>query len=137
MLRWSHDWGASQEHWNTLIELGRPVPEPFLDQPEILPESMFYWSAYCNLVTERQIGMGIGPIPISKAREYAEREGISDREWDDFWGIIREVDADHIRLINKPKEDVPVSGKSVSVMDAEGMKEKMERLKVKQMKLKS
>lgn len=84
-----------------MIDLGRKVPEPFLDKPEILPVSQFYWTAFCDLVTERQIGMGVGPIPRSKAREYAFQQGVVDEDgFDRFWAIIHEVDTESISLMN-------------------------------------
>lgn len=49
--------------------------------PEIVghvgPQSKFYWVAYHHLRGSRQMGFGIGPIPMTEILAYAEHAGIS------------------------------------------------------------
>lgn len=46
-------------------------------------------SAFMELSTERQIGMGIGPIPMSKVMDYLERYRLPS-----WWArVISEADA--------------------------------------------
>ena len=56
--------------------------------------SSFYWDAYCELETERSVGMGKGPIPVSKIREYARNPELrlTLREQKAFIIVIREMD---------------------------------------------
>jgi hypothetical protein len=78
-----------------------------------LDHEVFYWNAFNNLTSERSIGMGIGPIPYSAIRRYADDYDMRSRdEFDFFCGIIQGVDTEYLALINKPKDKadmVPVS----------------------------
>lgn len=97
---------------------GRPVPEPFLAMPEILPQAAYYWSVYCDLQSERSYGMSIGPIPVSAVKSYIESEGLSEEEGDFLWHVIREVDNEHLKLMNKRSD----TSKATPISDAKGMK---------------
>lgn len=115
MLRWQHDWGAKVEHWELVLAQGRPAPEPYLDRPEIWPLSEFYWHAFNDLASERQIGMGVGYIPWSKAKEYASHHGVdAGGAFDRFWAIVRAVDVESVKLSNAVKKDEDASGKDKS-----------------------
>jgi hypothetical protein len=103
------------------------VPPPFLDEPEVHPEHQFYFRAFCDLGSERMFGMGVGPIPISAARSYADRYELTDREWELFWGIIRDTDSDFLSVVNKKTD--PNSKTMTSPSDATGMRSQMERMK--------
>jgi len=98
-----------------LIEDGKEAPPQFYDQPEIMPGSQFYWDAFGDLGSDRQFGMGIGPIPYSAIRRYADSWDIVSRdEFAFFYGIIRSLDAEYMKLANAPKdknkaEMVPIS----------------------------
>lgn len=108
--------------------MGRQVPDAFFDRPDPLPESHFYWRAFCELSTERQIGMGVGPIPYSKAREYAQRYELNEDEWDFFWEIIQDVDSENLKLIGASLRSDDKKANLVSAQDPEGMKRSMENL---------
>lgn len=84
------------------------APDPFYDRPEIEPRSLFYWTAFNDLETERSYGMTVGPIPRSKAREYAIEQGIADPDdIDDFWFVIRKIDNEAARLRSPKSGDTP------------------------------
>lgn len=138
MLHWQHNWAETAEHWNAQLAAGGRVPEPFLDQPELSEISGFYWQAFCDLATERQVGMSLGPIPRSRAREYAVQEGIdTDEEWQLFWAILRALDAENMKIIDKStKRSVSQKGEPsmVKASDAKGMKAMMQRLKESRVK---
>lgn len=51
--------------------------------------------------------MGLGPIPRSSVRAYAEEQGLAEHEFDDLWAVIRMVDAEHLKIANAPKTDTP------------------------------
>lgn len=105
MLRWQHDFGSTIEHWENVLRRGGRAPDPYLDRPELWPESQFFWTAFHDLATERQIGMGLGPIPRSAAVAYAAEYGITEGdEFDRFWAIIRTVDAEQLKLANTTKK---------------------------------
>lgn len=122
MLRWQQDWGTKEEYWERKIAAGQPAPEPFFDKPEISENAAHIWIAFHDLGTERQIGMGIGPIPRSKAKEYAADElAIFGEAFDRFWSIIRMLDAEFLKIVNasddesKPQSDGSKKPKAKSV----------------------
>lgn len=128
MLRWNHDWGTKTEHMERLLGMGRRVPGGFANRPEMLPASAFYWAAFCTLETERPIGMAVGPIPWSKACDYAREHGFDDRDdLADFWQIIARLDGEASRIRRVNTDDEGLSEK-VSVKDTAGVKSMMRNL---------
>jgi hypothetical protein len=57
--------------------------------------------------------MGVGPIPYSSIRRYADEYNITSRdEFDFFLSILGAMDAEYLSMVNKSKDDkelVPVS----------------------------
>ena len=129
MLRWNHNWGTKAEHFDMLLGMGRDVPSGFLERPEILPVAAFQWRAFCALETERHIGMAVGPIPWSKALEYAIEHGIDDPdEFDAFWQIITRLDNEASRIRRVASDDEDDLRDRVSINDPEGVKNLMRNL---------
>ena len=76
-----------------MAERGRKVPAAFYDRPEIEPHLTWLWNAFWELGTERQLGMAVGPIPVSKIKEYLRDEmELTGAEYDRARAIIRKVD---------------------------------------------
>lgn len=126
MLHWQHRWGKHIRTWELLIERGREPPAAYYDRPEVLPCHEFYWVAFCDLVTERSIGMGVGPIPRSKVIAYAERADLGGEDAVEFfWAVIHALDGADIAGINKtqkpPEKDEPSF--SVAVNDNAGLRD--------------
>ena len=61
----------------------------------------FYWTAFNDLGTERQLGMSMGPIPVSKIEWYGRKLGLDGRELAVFEHVIRRVD---IHYLNRQSE---------------------------------
>lgn len=95
------------EHFTKLAELGRDLPAGYLRRPEVEPEGIPYWDAFWELSTDRQVGMGTGPIPFSALDRYADRFGLSAP--DDF---------DRFRAIVRAMDDAYLSHKSSSISGA-------------------
>lgn len=68
-----------------------------------------HWEAFNDLGTERNNGMGIGPIPFSKIKEYAADLGLTEREKEAFVWIIRKLD---IHYLNKQAQEAAERNKS-------------------------
>lgn len=127
MLRWNHHWGTKAEYLQAQVGMGRRVPAGFADRPEVKPVAAFYWTAFCDLESERSFGMAAGPIPRSRARDYAIEHGIDDADGiAEFWHIIVRLDGAASR-IRRPKDDEGLSDK-VSVQDTGGVKNMMRNL---------
>lgn len=54
------------------------MPEELQDPPELLFGSEFYMDVFSDLNTERQSGMGMGRIPVSKILDYCHRYEFDD-----------------------------------------------------------
>lgn len=86
---------------------------------------MFYWEAFNELSTERQIGMGVGPIPRSAIKAYADEFGIAGDDYDPFHRIIRTMDNAYLAQVNKAKPQ-PDKGLEAPTDDVERTKAVME-----------
>jgi len=82
-------WGSHLEsgYYHKLLAEGKVRPEDV--EPEI-SYLEWYIEAFYELSSERQFGMGIGPIPFSSIVTYAEVFEIND--FDDFHYVIRILD---------------------------------------------
>lgn len=112
-----------------LIEAGREPHPAFYQQPEILPWNSFYWEAFHELSTERQIGMGLGPIPRSCIMAYAAEQDLLGDAAEHFLDIIRRVDVEYLQSANSSSKDQPDTG--VSPNDTVGVGQVLERLKAR------
>lgn len=114
-----------------LIDEGREPHPAFYQQPEILPWNKFYWDAFHDLSTERQIGMGLGPIPRSHIMAYAAEHDILGDNADHFADIIRRVDIEYLRQTSVSSKDKKKLIDEVSVNDPVGMGQVMDRLRAR------
>ena len=106
-----------------MLEQGREAPPEFHDCPEIEPHLTMIWNAFWDLSTERQIGMAIGPIPVSKIREHLRDEiGLIGDDYDHARTIIRRMDGAYVGMLNRRKEDGPEMSQVASMKDPEGVK---------------
>lgn len=114
------EWGASQKLWQRMMDEGREPPAAYYNQPELLPNLLEFWDAFNELGTERQIGMGVGPIPISKIRDHIRDEigrpagDATERVVE----ILRRVDSEYLSLVNDPKNKTTGKDKSAFEVDA-------------------
>jgi hypothetical protein len=107
-----------------MLERGHDAPPEFYDRPEIEPQLMPLWNAFWELSTERQIGMAIGPIPVSKIRQYLREEmEIDGADYDHAKAIIRRADNAYCAMLNRRREDGPEMADQVKFTDAEGVKQ--------------
>lgn len=120
MLRWQNQWGAHLKIWQKHFDEGRTPPRQFFERPEVDPDFHEEWLGFLDLTTERQTGMGAGPIPRSRIRAYASDEcGLSGDAHERFCLIIRRVDDDYTSMVNSTTKDNP---SSVSIDDVDGVK---------------
>ncbi len=112
-------WSAGFKTWDRMVEQGREPPKEYYERPEIAPHLIEIWASFSELSTERQFGMTIGPIPVSKIKQYAAEE--MDLEGDEanrFCTLIARMDGEYLSY--KP----PSKGKAaVSTDDTRGVKE--------------
>jgi hypothetical protein len=89
---------------------------------------LFYADAFWRLNGDRQIGMGLGPIPFSAIDRYATRYGITEvDEFDYFLRLIKVQDSEYMLLQNRKPSD----GNTVAANDVQGVKDLLTRIKAK------
>lgn len=76
------------------LKNGEELPDFIRNKPELLDEGLrFYLQAFFVLESERQVGFGIAPIPITKIIEYAKFLTYqTHEEMYDFVSIMRSLD---------------------------------------------
>jgi hypothetical protein len=123
-------WGAKSSYLDALLEQGKPVPGEYLRRPRLHPQYQFYWDAFWELSSDRQVGMAVGRIPFSAIDRYAERYGLAEvDEFDTFREIMRSLDAEFRRLAT-PEEKK--KGIEVKATDIEGVRSVFARLQERQ-----
>lgn len=76
-----------------------------LDPPQILDGYGGWYEDFWRLSTERQIGMGLGPIPASAIDRHAEGWSYEDAEAFEF--CIRRMDEVYLMKSNKTEQPEP------------------------------
>lgn len=75
------------------LKNGSPIPDRILNKPVLRPGLDFYFTAFIELSTERQIGQAEGPIPLSAIREWAKDCGIySPSEYERLKQLVWSLD---------------------------------------------
>ena len=89
------EWGAEEDFLLGLLAEGE-IPAALLSRPSLKRHLLPIWDAFHALAGDRQLGMGIGPIPFTAIDRYAARFGINDRdEFHRFHALISAMDAAH------------------------------------------
>lgn len=74
-----------------------PELDPILDQP--------YLEAFYMLDSSRQIGMGLGPIPLSEMNDLWDR--IKLDTWEDFVYIMQQADFAYLKAYQDDPKNQP------------------------------
>jgi hypothetical protein len=94
-------WGDKEKFLRGLEERGEAVPA-LQNKPELDEFLIPYWKAFQVLSSSRQIGMGIGAIPLTEIEAYMRIYGIEDQEErEDMVYLIGEMDRVFIEYCNK------------------------------------
>lgn len=72
------------------------MPAWYDEEPLVLPGEDFYLRAFWDLSTERQIGMGLGPIPFFARQRYALEAGLEPDMIRPFIDIIGKLDVAYL-----------------------------------------
>lgn len=120
-LQWGNKYGKFQKQWQKTYDEGGDPPRQFFERPEIEPYQELYWYAFNDLTTERQSGMGVGPIPVSKIEAYAKKLGLSPDEADRFEIILRRMDEAYVTESMPTKPGEPKMRDEVSIDDTRGI----------------
>ncbi len=103
------------------------MPSGFAEQPVIAQHGLFIWDAFWELSSERQIGMGLGPIPYRAVRAFANDHGVFGDHFDHFKMVIRLLDGEYLTR-QAPKTSEKGMRDVVDVNDAAGVSKLLQRL---------
>jgi hypothetical protein len=70
-----------------------PLPDKIANKPTIKIGLDLYWKAFQDLSSDRDIGMGVGPIPWSSIHEWGRRNHIYGDDFERLVQVIRGLDA--------------------------------------------
>lgn len=105
-MRWQLIWGPRQGYISTLQRYGKPLPAEYLARPKLSRALTFYLEAFWDMSTDRQIGMGEGPIPFSAIDRLAVRLGLDPGAFQRLKSLIRTMDHEYLRIrAQKPDID--------------------------------
>ena len=83
-----------------------PVPDKIKNAPELNIGLMFYWKAYQDLTSDRDVGMGVGPIPWLSMDSWGARNRVRGDDFERLVAILKDMDAtfmEHNSRKNKSK----------------------------------
>lgn len=78
------------------MRFGTPLPDRIRNAPELNLGSELYYTGFLELTSCRQLGMGIGPIPLLSILEYCIIRGIDGEQGEDFLWFIQRLDAKYL-----------------------------------------
>lgn len=72
--------------------MGEQVPDRILNAPSLDTSLAFYYDAFFDLTSERQVGFGEGPIPTTAILRYASHYEMDSLEESDLLFFVRRLD---------------------------------------------
>lgn len=84
----------------------KKIPKQIAEAPELMIGLDFFIMAFHQLSGDRQIGMGLGPIPYSSIHDFARINGLDPgAETQEFFHHIRQLDAEFLDYHTKKSEE--------------------------------
>lgn len=118
-MAWALQWG---EAYDVADRSGKPIPA-HLTPPEVAPGADVWLSDFWELSTDRQIGMGVGPVPAASIARHTAGWGVDEAER--FRCCIRAMDRAYLEAINpgpdgkpKPRMDPKLAASDNPARDA-------------------
>lgn len=78
-----------------------PMPGKIANAPSLELGLDLYLSAFFDLESDRQIGMGIGPIPWNVVNEYAKTYHFDDEQSTKLFRYVKAMDVVYLSHVNK------------------------------------
>lgn len=83
---------AEQRILKDCYATGRPIPDRINNAPTLTLGLEFYYAAFNELSTCREVGLGMGPIPWTEVRSYADSYGLPEEEAEDLHVLMAIMD---------------------------------------------
>lgn len=74
------------------MRFGQPLPTSIQNAPELHLGLELYYTGFLDLTSCRQVGAGLGPIPLLAILEYCLISGIEGEQQEDFVWFIQRLD---------------------------------------------
>lgn len=78
------------------MRFGMPLPDRIQNAPELNLGSELFYAGFLELTSCRQIGMGLGPIPLLSILEYCVINEIDGEQREDFIWFIQRLDSKYL-----------------------------------------
>lgn len=78
------------------MKFGTPLPNSIQNAPELNLGLGLFYTGFLDLTSSRQVGMGMGPIPLLSILEYCMINGIEGDQQDDFVWFTQRLDARYL-----------------------------------------
>lgn len=79
----------------------QPIPDRIQNAPDLWLGLGLYYRGFLDLTSDRQIGMAVGPIPMSVILEYCARYGIEGEQQEDFIWLVARLDQKYLAWSTK------------------------------------
>jgi len=88
------------------------IPDPLLNEPELLPGLNLYFDAFWELCPDRQLGMSVGPIPYTSIRQYCIDWNLNEELTFNMKKLVRKLDLVYLEWQEKKaKATAKIKGK--------------------------
>lgn len=78
------------------IRKGRPLPDWYVDEPELIRGAEFFLKAFRHLNSCRSFGMSLGPIPWSEILLYAKHNELDFEATNILVNVISSMDSAYL-----------------------------------------
>jgi hypothetical protein len=92
------------KQWELLAARGRKAPDWFTVNPQLMPGEDFFFQAFWDLNSDRNVGMSLGPIPWSSIQTYGLSKGLECDMIELLHVVIRSMDELFLRYMNEEQE---------------------------------
>ena len=96
--------GVAQKIKDQAIRSGQPIPDRILNAPQLSECLEFFVTAFWELSTCRQLGMGEGPIPVTAIMEYGRFYDCNQEFTQDLIFYVSVLDAIYLKHQNRKTE---------------------------------
>lgn len=101
-MRWTLKHGDNLEWFEQLEAEGKDIGGVLDDRPELTTYLVPFWNAFHVLSNSRQIGMGIGGIPLSAFESYFRIYRITDQEDQlEYIYMVGALDSEYLAFQNE------------------------------------
>lgn len=77
-----------------------PFPKRIENAPELCLGLELFYSAWCDLDTDRPVGWNARPIPWTAMRDYADAYSITGEQREDLFYFVRAMDKAYLKYVD-------------------------------------